>query len=195
MQYPLSLSFKIVTFVPQIFVKDASGMPVLYVRQKLFKLKEDINVYADPEKTRLLYNIKADRIIDWSASYHFTDGNGMEIGSVKRHGTRSLWKAHYQIFKGANAVMTIREANPWIKVADFIFSEIPLLGLLSGLLFHPAYVVSNDGDGKAVMHLKKLPNLFESSFTIEKEPGLDEKDEINVLLSLLMMILLERARG
>lgn len=195
MQYPLNLSFKIVTFVPQIFVKDAAGMPVLYVRQKLFKLKEDINVYADPKKTQLLYNIKADRIIDWSASYHFTDRNGMEIGSVKRHGTRSLWKAHYRIFNSANPIMTIKEANPFIKVADFIFSEIPLLGMLSGFVFHPAYIVNNDSDGRTVMRLKKLPSMFESSFVIEKEPGLEQKDETTVLLSLLMMLLLERSRG
>ena len=40
MQYPLELSFKIIALAPQIYVKDARGQELLYVRQKLLKLKE-----------------------------------------------------------------------------------------------------------------------------------------------------------
>jgi hypothetical protein len=37
--YPLTMSFKIVTFVPQFTIHDANGQLIAYVRQKLFKLK------------------------------------------------------------------------------------------------------------------------------------------------------------
>jgi hypothetical protein len=47
MQYPLDLSFKVLTLVPQIYIKDAIDMSILYVRQKLLKLKEEVTVYAD----------------------------------------------------------------------------------------------------------------------------------------------------
>jgi len=194
MQYPLDLSFKIMALAPQISVTDASGGLVFYVKQKLFKLKEEITVFADAQQTQPLYKINADRVLDFSARYHFTDVNGTDLGSVKREGMRSLWRAHYDIFEGDALVMTIREENPWVKVLDGLFGQIPLIGMFSGYLFHPAFLVSRT-DGTVVMRLKKQPAFLEGKFTIEIQAELDEGRETRVLLSLLMMILLERSRG
>jgi len=194
MQYPLDLSFKIMALAPQISVTDASGGLVFYVKQKLFKLKEEITVFADAQQTQPLYKINADRVLDFSARYHFTDVNGTDLGSVKREGMRSLWRAHYDIFEGDALMMTIREENPWVKVLDGLFGQIPFIGMFSGYLFHPAFLVSRT-DGTVVMRLKKQPAFLESKFTIEKQAELDEGRETRVLLSLLMMLLLERSRG
>ncbi len=194
MEYPLELSFKIMALAPQISVTDASGGLVFYVKQKLFKLKEEVTVFADAQQTRPLYRIKADRVIDFSARYHFADVNGINLESVKREGMRSLWKAHYNIFEGDRPVMTIREKNPWVKVLDGLFSQIPIIGMFSGYILHPAFLVSRT-DGMVVMYLEKQPSFFESKFTVRKQAELDEGGETRVLLSLLMMILLERTRG
>lgn len=194
MEYPLELAFKILALAPQISVTDASGGLVFYVKQKLFKLKEEVTVFADAQQTRPLYRINADRVLDFSASYHFTNVSGINLGSVKREGMRSLWKAHYNIFEGDAPVMTIREENPWVKVLDGLFSAIPIIGMFSGYILHPAFLVSRI-DGTVVMRLEKQPSFFESKFTIRKQIELDEGGETRVLLSVLMMILLERARG
>lgn len=194
MEYPLGLSFKILALAPQISVTDASGRLVFYVKQKAFKLKEEITVFADAQQTQPLYTINADRVLDFSAQYHFADVGGMRLGSVKREGMRSLWKAHYAIFEGEAAVMTIREENPWVKVLDGLFSGIPIVGMLSGYVFNPAFLVSR-ADGTVVMRLTKQPSFFESKFTIEKKDEMGKKEETRALLSLLMMILLERAKG
>ncbi|MCP4602297.1 MAG: hypothetical protein GY847_17565 [Proteobacteria bacterium] len=37
------------------------------------KLREEVTVFADPDQNRPLYKINADRVIDFSARYHFTD--------------------------------------------------------------------------------------------------------------------------
>lgn len=194
MEYPLDLTFKILALSPQISVTDASGGLVFYVKQKMFKLKEEITVFADVQQTQPLYKINADRVLDFSARYNFTDVNGMDLGSVKREGMRSLWRAHYNIFDGEAPVMTIREENPWVKVLDGLFGQIPLLGMFSGYLFHPAFLVSRTDDA-VVMRLQKQPAFLEGKFTITKQAELDPGLETRVLLSLLMMILLERARG
>ncbi len=194
MQYPLELSFKILALTPQIAVTDAGGNLVFYVKLKMFKLKEQVTIFSDEEKTRPLYHINADRVIDFSARYHFTDINGTNLGSVKREGMRSIWKAHYNIFDGDEVVMSIREEKPWVKVADGCIGQIPIIGLISGFIFHPTYLVSR-GDGPIVMRLEKQPSFFESKFTVRKDLELDEREETRALLSLMMMILFERARG
>ena len=194
MHYPLSMSFKIVALAPQLSVTTSDGTLRFYVKQKLLKLKEAVTVFADTAQSQALYTIKADRVLDFSARYQFTAADGQPIGAIKRQGMRSLWKAHYDIFDGDTPALTIREANPWAKVMDALLGEIPIVGMFTGYLFHPAYVVSRP-DGTVVLRAKKQPAFFESKFTIEQESELREHEEIQALLGLIMMLLLERSRG
>jgi hypothetical protein len=194
MQYPLQLTFKFWALAPQITVADPQGQTVFYIRQKLFKLKEVINVFADTNRSQQLYTIKADRIIDFSARYNFADHNGTPIGAVKRRGLRSLWRAHYDIFDGDQVVMTIQEENPWVKVLDALFSEIPLVGMFSGYVFNPVYLVKRPNGG-VVMRLEKIPSFLSRIFAIKQVDHLNSREESQAILSLMMMLLLERARG
>lgn len=201
MNYPLKMNFKILAVAPQIFVRDANGMEIMYVKQKLFKLKEAINVFADQSQTSQLYTIKADRVIDFSARYNFTNHQGMGLGAVKRQGMRSLWKASYDVLEGDNILFHIQEENALVKVMDGCFGEIPIVGMFSGYVFNPAYLVTRPGSvsggtDRVVMRLAKEPAFLESSFSVEKiDPGLSKTEEEQILLSLMMMVLLERQRG
>ncbi len=194
MKYPLELTFKLFTFAPHISVTDANGDLLFYVKQKRFKLKEEIIVYADVKKLKPLYYIKADRIIDFSAAYKFSNADGTNIGSVKRQGMKSLWRARYDIFDGETTTMNIQEKNPWVKVADAICSQIEIIGIFTGYIFNPKYIVSRAG-GNIVMHLEKIPSFWSRKFTIKAADKLNSREEEQVLLSLLMMLLLERHRG
>jgi hypothetical protein len=194
-RFPLELRFKKIALSPQISVTDASGELVLYLKQKAFRLKEAVTVFADREQTRPLFTIAADRVIDISAQYDIADEAGHHLGALKRHGLRSLWKAHYEILRGGGSVLDIREENPWVKVMDGLVGEIPFLGLLTGYLFHPAYRITRADTGEAVMRLRKEPALFQSRFTLEALSPLEPVDTDLAVLGTLMMILLERDRG
>jgi len=131
MNYPLQLSFKLLAIGSKIYVRDANGNLLGYVKQKLFKLKENIDVFADEGQTQLLFNIKADRLLDFSAGYNFTSANGQSLGSVRRRGMRSIFRANYEVFDASgNQVMQIHEENGWIKVMDAVLGEVPLIGML-----------------------------------------------------------------
>lgn len=195
MNFPLKLEFKKLALSPQIAVYDANDNLLFYVKQKLFKLKEAITVYADREQTRPLYTINADRIIDFSARYHIKNDNGIEIGSIKRQGRRSLWKARYDIFDhGETAVMQIEEENAWVKVMDAFFTEIPIIGLFAGYFFNPVYLVERP-DNSSMLKVIKNKAFLESSFTIEQTTALTEDEQELTVLGVLMMTLLERSKG
>ncbi len=195
MNFPLSLSFKLLALANQIYVRDANGNLLGYVKQKMFKLKEDINIFADEQQTQMLFNIKADRMIDWSANYSFSDNRGSHLGSIKRQGMRSIWKASYDIFDAnGNQVYKINEESGWVKVGDALFGELPLIGMLSGYVFHPAYIVSRI-DGTPIARLKKEPAFFEGKFVLTNLSQLSPEEETRIVLGVLMMTLLERRRG
>ena len=80
MKYPLELSFKIISLGPQLSVTDANGGLVFYVKQKLFKLKEEVTVFADVQQARPLYKINADRVLDISAPQHQDPRMGWHSG-------------------------------------------------------------------------------------------------------------------
>ena len=195
MQFPLTLEFNKVALSPQISVLDANGNLMFYVKQKLFKLKEAITVFADREQTQPLYSINADRVIDFSAHYHFKDSNGIAIGSIKRNGRRSIWKARYDIFdSNEQPIMRIEEQDAWAKVLDGLFTEIPIVGMFGGDFFNPVYLVERPDDSLA-LKVSKNKAFFESSFTITQESPLTEQEQLQTVLGVLMMTLVERSRG
>lgn len=194
MQYPLELTFKFWSLTPQMTIADAQGNPYFYVRQQLFRLKEVINVFADTQRSQELFTIKADRIIDFSARYNFSDPSGMVVGSVKRRGLKSIWKAHFDVFDGDQVVFTIEEENPWIKVIDSLLSDLPFGNFFTGYLFNPTYLVNRPGAG-TVMKLSKRPTFWSRKFIIHQVDQISDREQAQILLSLMMMILLERNRG
>lgn len=195
MNYPLDLTFKLLALASQIYIRDANGNLLGYVKQKLFKLKEDINIFTDENQNQLLFNIKADRVLDFSARYNFTGSNGQFLGSIRRKGMRSIWKAHYEISDANNQqVLQFHEENAWTKVFDALVGEIPIVGMFTGYLFNPAYILSRM-DNSPVLLMKKQPAFFEGKFQLLPQTQISQNEETLVLLSSLMLTLMERRRG
>ena len=194
MRFPLYLRFKIVAVAPQISVTDASGALVFYVKQKAFKLKESVTVFQDEAQTRPLYQMTADRVLDISAQYRIDEVGGAPLGVLQRHGMRSLWRAHYEVSRGGMVVFNIQEENPWVKLVDGLIGEIPIIGMFTGYLLHPAYVVTGPSSNRA-MRVVKRPAFLEGLYKVDPLGALNEDDERLALLAVLMMLLLERSRG
>lgn len=194
--FPLQINFKVLAIAQQLSLTEANGNLIFYVKQKAFKLKEAVTVFADEQQTRPWFTINADRVLDFNANYSFMDYTGKLFGSMRRLGKKSLWKANYEIFDGfqPHPVAMIKEENPWAKVFDTLLGEIPLVGIFTGYLFHPSYLVSRP-DGMPFMRLKKQSSFIGRSFTIDKLAHLDQTEELRILLALMMMVLLERSRG
>lgn len=194
LNYPLELGFKLIALSSQVRVTDASGRLIAYVKQAKFRLKEDIAIFADESQQQMLYRIKADRVLDFNASYSILTPNEQLVGAIRRRGMRSIWKSTYLIVDAAGTeVGLVHEENAWVKVIDGLVGEIPFVGMFSGYFFNPAYLV--DLRGTTVLYLKKQPAMFEGKFTIEQRGEIAQQDEALVLCSTIMALLLERFRG
>ena len=194
-QFPVKFQFKISSFSNDFTATDATGKTIAYVKQKMFKFKEEIKIYSNESKTKVNYSIKADKWLDFSAAYAFKDENGKEFGKVARKGWRSIWKAHYDIIdENQKQQYNISEENPWVKVFDSVLGEIPILGMFTGYLFNPSYMVK-DNQGKPIIKLKKSASFFGRNFELSKQGEMGSDDDDRIMLGLMMMILLERRRG
>jgi len=196
LQYPLTLNFKIAALAPQISVADASGREILYVRQKLLKLRDKITVFSDSSQSQELYEINADRILDFSARFVFTDRQGRTAGAIQRQGTRSIWKATYDIQEASGRdLFRVQEEQPWLKVIDYFVEEIPFVGIFAGYLFSPTYGVQRLATGQTALRITKHRTMLSRTFTIDNLEGqLPETEEVATVLGIMIMVLHERRR-
>ena len=196
LNYPLDFKFKISTLSSDFNITDKNGKYVAYVRQKMFKLKEDVIIFENDSKTKELFRIQANKWIDFNASYNITSvQDGTSFGRLARKGMRSIWKAKYDIIDNQDQLKySISEDNGWIKVFDSLVGEIPIIGMFTGYFLNPSYSVK-DNNGQVLFTLKKMPSLIGRRFQLDRLVDIPDEDESLVVLSYLMMVLLERSRG
>lgn len=77
---------------------DTAGALQFYIKQKAFKLREELNVFADEAQKVKRLTIKARSISDFSGGYAILDATtGETLGVGKRHGLKSLFKDEWSI--------------------------------------------------------------------------------------------------
>ena len=77
---------------------DPMGNLVLFSEQKMFRLKEDIRVYADEQKMQEVLQVKARQIIDFSAAYDvFDSATAQKVGTLRRRGFKSIIRDEWEI--------------------------------------------------------------------------------------------------
>jgi hypothetical protein len=196
-RWPLKFSFKILTLSPKISVCDDSGRRLIHIKQKLFRLREHVELFSDTTCSKKLGEIHADKIIDWSACYSFSDSAGNAIGSLGRKGWRSIWRASYEVFNPGDdkSDFHIKEENPMAKVLDSLVGEIPIIGLITTFLFHPRYLAVRESTQEPIFRFEKKPAIWQRKFELTKLGNASSRETLNLILSFIMIALLERNRG
>jgi len=103
-QYPTYLLrrqfFKLFGAAFHIYGPD--GELAFYSKQKAFRLKEDIRLFADENATEEVLTIQARSWLDFAAAYDVVDTkSGEKVGAIKRRGFKSMVRDEW-IFMDAN---------------------------------------------------------------------------------------------
>ncbi len=82
----------------KIRIYSPDGSLATYSEQKMFRLREDIRLYADEQKQRELIWIQARQILDFAAAYDVMDTTqATKVGALRRRGFRSLVRDKWEI--------------------------------------------------------------------------------------------------
>jgi len=98
-QYPnYLLKRQAIALTGRFRMYDPMGNLVLFSEQKMFRLREDIRVYSDENKTQEVLSIKARQIIDFSAAYDVVDAAyNQKVGALRRKGLSSILRDEWQV--------------------------------------------------------------------------------------------------
>ena len=163
-------------------LRTMDGRLLAYSKQKAFKLKEDIRVYADEEQTNELLYIAADRVIDFSASYRVTDSQtGEHVGSLRRKGWSSMFRDSWELLDADGVVRGhVLEDSSWKALIRRMVDW-------AAIFMPQAYLLQVDGRTVATMkqNFLGIPPKFTVDLTADTEGLLPRPLAIATVILLL----------
>jgi uncharacterized protein YxjI len=150
------------------------GRPLLYVKQKKMKIKEDIRFRLSPDDDAHLFMIKSKSVFEFRGRHEVLDAEGQVIGMLEKDFTRSLLRSHWHVRDTAgNDLLEAHEAS-WIvalvrRIADI---GVDWLSLLAWLPFN---FVLRRGD-QQVGSYKRVLGKFRDRYLLELGPEAGDVD-------------------
>lgn len=175
---------KILTiFGAKFHVYNTTGELILFSKQKAFKLKEDIRVFADESMAVERLVIKARQIVDFSAAYDVVDPfEGRKIGALRRKGWKSMVRDSWEFLDESDQTIAVVEED------NLILSLIRRF--LTNLIPQSYHVKQNGG---VLITYKQNFNPFVLKIKVSIEA--DSRDVIDPRLALAGGILLAAIEG
>ena len=167
-------------------LQTTDGRLLAYSKQKAFKLKEDIRVYAEEAQETALLHIQADRVIDFSAAYRVVDATtGEPIGSLRRKGWSSMFRDSWEILDPQGTVRgRVLEDSSWKALVRRTID-------LASILMPQTFLIQVDG--RTVATMRQNHNVFAPKFFVDL--GADTEGILPRPLAIAAVILLLAIEG
>jgi len=142
----------------EVFAANPDGTegPMLaFAEQKRMKLKEQVDFYTDPSKSRRVFSFKARQRLDVHAEHDVLDENGVPLGSFSKEFGASLLRSTWRLSApGVEAVG--KERRLVIAILRRIWDFIPYIGdVWVPFVFHFDFVDRNSGQTVMVSERQK----------------------------------------
>jgi uncharacterized protein YxjI len=149
------------------------GAPLLYVKQKRMKIKEDIRFRLTPDGEEHLFMIKSKSVFEFRGRHDVLDADGAVIGLLEKDFRRSLLR-HWHVRNAAGEEILEAHEASWVIALVRRFAELgpDIFSLLEWLPFN--FVLRHDG--QPVGHYKRVLGKFRDRYVLELEPEIGPVD-------------------
>jgi uncharacterized protein YxjI len=152
------------------------GRPLLYVKQKRMKIKEDIRFRLSPDDEAHVFMIKSKTVFEFRGRHEVLDADGSVIGLLEKDFKRSLLRSHWHVRDGAGTeVLEAHEAS-WVVALIRRFADLgpDWASLLTWLPFN--FVLLREG--QEVGTYKRVLGKLRDRYVLELKPeaaGIDRR--------------------
>lgn len=150
------------------------GHPLLYVKQKRLKIKEDIRFRLSPDDDQHLFMIKSKSVFEFRGRHEVLAADGTVIGLLEKDFRRSLLRSHWHVRDtNGEELLEAHEAS-WIIALLRRFAALgpDLFSLLEWLPFN--FVLRRGGH--PVGTYKRVLGKFRDRYVLELGPELEGVD-------------------
>ncbi len=150
------------------------GRPLLYVKQKKMKIKEDIRFRLSPDDDAHLFMIKSKSVFEFRGRHEVLDAAGNVIGMLEKNFTRSLLRSHWHVRDAAGVELLEAHEASWLVALVRRFADIGAdwLSLLSWLPFNFVLLRGSEQVGT----YKRVLGKFRDRYLLELGPELGDVD-------------------
>jgi uncharacterized protein YxjI len=150
------------------------GEPLLYVKQKKMKIKEDIRFRLSPDDPAHLFMIKSKSVFEVRGRHEVLDADGQVIGLLEKDFTKSLLRSHWHVRDAAGTELFEAHEASWpiaiVRRAADMFGDIA--SLLSFLPFNFVFI----RDGQQLGTYRRVMGKLRDRYVMELGPGLEGID-------------------
>jgi hypothetical protein len=138
------------------------GRPLLYVKQKKLKIKEDIRFRISPDDDGHLFMIKSKSVFEFRGRHEVLDENGIVIGMLEKDFGKSLLRSHWHVRGAAGEELLEAHEASWIIALLRRFAQLgpDWFDLLTWLPFNCALQRSGQQAGTYKRVLGKLRDRY-----------------------------------
>jgi uncharacterized protein YxjI len=155
------------------------GRPLLFVKQKKMKIKEDIRFRLDPEREEHLFMIKSKSVFEFRGRHEILAPDGQVLGLVEKNFTKSLLRSHWHVRDvDGNDLFEAHEAS-WIIALLRRIGDIgpDFVSLLEWLPFN--FVLEREG--QQVGTYKRVLGKLRDRYLLELDDAFGDADRRLVL--------------
>ena len=150
------------------------GRPLLYVKQKKMKIKEDIRFRLSPDDGDHLFMIKSKSVFEFRGRHEVLDADGAVIGMLEKNFGKSLLRSHWHVRDAAGQELLEAHEASWIIALLRRFGQLgpDWFDLLTWLPFNFVLKRAESEVGR----YKRILGTVRDRYVLELEPGLDDVD-------------------
>jgi uncharacterized protein YxjI len=150
------------------------GRPVLFVKQKKLKIKEDIRFRLSPDAPDHVFMIKSKSVFEFRGRHDVLDADGAVIGVLEKSFGRSLLRSHWRVRDGAGSeLLEAHEASLAIALLRRLAGFLPdWLSLLAWVPFN--FVLLREG--REAGHYRRVLGKFRDRYLLELDPQVADVD-------------------
>jgi uncharacterized protein YxjI len=150
------------------------GRPLLYVKQKKLKIKEDIRFRLSPDDESHVFMIKSKTVFEFRGRHEVLDAEGAAIGLLEKDFGKSLLRSHWHVRDATGTELVEAHEASWPlailrRAADFLPDWLSLLAWLP-------FNFSLRRDGQEVGSYKRVLGKFRDRYVLELGHGLEGVD-------------------
>ena len=150
------------------------GRPLLFVKQKKMKIKEDVRFRVSPDDDAHLFMIKSKSVFEFRGRHEVLDAGGAVIGVLEKNFTKSLLRSHWHVRDAEGAELAEAHEASWIVAILRRIGDIgpDWFALLEWLPFN--FVLRRDGAEAGTY--KRVLGKLRDRYVLELGPELDGVD-------------------
>jgi len=150
------------------------GRPLLFVKQKKMKIKEDIRFRVSPDDDDHVFMIKSKSVFEFRGRHEVLDADGVVIGMLEKDFGRSLLRSHWHVRDAEGTEVLEGYEASWVVALVRRLAGV-VSEWLSALTWLPFNFVLLR-DGREVGTYRRVLGKFRDRYVLELQPELAEVD-------------------